>query len=104
MECGSGMVEWGVVHSKLQNAKLRIKERMADNEISYVLPKVWVQFVRNVISGLGNRSDPRPNRGRLPCMTVDSVSRSATIKGGHAGAREPTFTVPQCPTNPSYSI
>jgi hypothetical protein len=97
MECGSGMVEWGVVHSKLQNAKLRIKERMADNEISYVLPKVWVQFVRNVISGLGNRSDPRPNRGRLPCMTVDSVSRSATIKGGHAGAREPTFTVPTVP-------
>jgi hypothetical protein len=44
MECGSGMVEWGVVHSKFQNAKLRIKERMVDNEVHYVLPKVWVQF------------------------------------------------------------
>jgi hypothetical protein len=50
--------------------------------------------VRNVISGLGNQSDPRPDRGRLPCMTVDPLSRSATIKGGHAGAWEPMFTVP----------
>jgi hypothetical protein len=50
--------------------------------------------VRNVISGLGNRSDPRPDRGRLLCMAVGPLSRSATIKGGHAGAREPTFTVP----------
>jgi hypothetical protein len=38
------MVEWGVVHSKFQNAKLRIEERMVDNEVRYVLPKVWVQF------------------------------------------------------------
>jgi hypothetical protein len=53
--------------------------------------------VRNVISGWGNRSDPRPDRGRLPCMAVGPISRSATIKGGHAGAREPTFTVPTVP-------
>jgi hypothetical protein len=53
--------------------------------------------VRNVISGLGNRSDPRPDRGRLPCMLVGPLSRSATIKGGQAGAREPTFTVPTLP-------
>jgi hypothetical protein len=38
--------------------------------------------VRNVISGLGNRSDPRPDRGRLPYMVVGPLSRSATIKGG----------------------
>jgi hypothetical protein len=50
--------------------------------------------VRNVISGSGNRSDPRPDQGRLPCMTVGPLSRSATIKGGQAGAREPTFAVP----------
>jgi hypothetical protein len=38
------MVEWGVVQSKFQNAKLRIEERMVDNEVCYVLPIVWVQF------------------------------------------------------------
>jgi hypothetical protein len=45
-----------------------------------------VLTVRNVISELGNRSDLRPDRGRLPCMTVSPLSRSATIKGGQAGA------------------
>jgi hypothetical protein len=50
--------------------------------------------VKNVISGLVNRSDPRPDRGRLSCMAVDPLSHSATIKEGHVGAREPTFTVP----------
>jgi hypothetical protein len=34
----------GVVHSKFQNAKLWIEERLVDNEVCYVLPKVWVQF------------------------------------------------------------
>jgi hypothetical protein len=53
--------------------------------------------VRNVISGSGNRSDPRPDRGRLPCMAVGPLSHSATIKGGQAGAREPRFTVPTVP-------
>jgi hypothetical protein len=38
------MVEWGVVHSKFQNAKLKIEERMVDSEVRYVLPKLWVQF------------------------------------------------------------
>jgi hypothetical protein len=38
------MVEWGEVHSKFQNDKLRIEERMVDNEVRYILPKVWVQF------------------------------------------------------------
>jgi hypothetical protein len=49
--------------------------------------------VRNVISGLKNQSDPRPDRGRLSCMTVTPLSRSATIKGGKVGAQELTFTV-----------
>jgi hypothetical protein len=53
--------------------------------------------VRNMISGLGNRSDPRPDRGRLSCMAVDPLSRSAIIKEGQAGAREPTFTMPTVP-------
>jgi hypothetical protein len=53
--------------------------------------------VRNVISGLGNQSDLRPDRGHLLCMAVCPFSRSATIKGGHAGAREPTFTMPTVP-------
>jgi hypothetical protein len=53
--------------------------------------------VKNMISGLGNQSDPRPDQGRLPCMAVGPLLRSATIKGGHAGARERTFTVPTVP-------
>jgi hypothetical protein len=58
--------------------------------------------VRKVISESGNRSDPRPDRGHLPCMAVGPLSRSATIKGGQAGAREPMFVVPTVPpTNPS---
>jgi hypothetical protein len=38
------MVEWGVVQTKVQNAKLQIEERVVDNEVKYVLPTVWVQF------------------------------------------------------------
>jgi hypothetical protein len=41
------MVEWGggVVHSKFHNAKIRIEERLVDNEAKFVLPKVWIQFM-----------------------------------------------------------
>lgn len=38
------MVEWGVVQTKVQNAKFQIEERVVDNEVKYVLPTVWVQF------------------------------------------------------------
>jgi hypothetical protein len=38
------MVEWGVVHTKFQNAKIKIEERMIDNDVKFVLPKVWIQF------------------------------------------------------------
>jgi hypothetical protein len=47
-----------------------------------------------MISGLGNRSDPRPDQGRLLCMSVGPLSRSVTIK---RGAREPTFAVSTVP-------
>jgi hypothetical protein len=53
--------------------------------------------VRKVISRSGNRSDPRPDRERLPCMAVGPLSRRATIKGGQAEAHEPTFAVPTVP-------
>jgi hypothetical protein len=53
--------------------------------------------VRNVISGSGNRSDSRPDRGRLLCVAMGPLSRSATIKGGQARARELTFAVPTMP-------
>jgi hypothetical protein len=59
--------------------------------------KIKGETVRNVISGLGNQSDPRTDRGRLYCMAVAPLSRSATLKGVHVGAREPTFTVPTVP-------
>jgi hypothetical protein len=39
------MVEWGVVHTKFQNAKLQIEERMLGHEVKYILPKVWIQFM-----------------------------------------------------------
>jgi hypothetical protein len=38
------MVEWGVVHTKFQQAKIKIEERMVDNEVKFVLPKVLIQF------------------------------------------------------------
>jgi hypothetical protein len=38
------MVEWRVVHSKFQSANIRIEERMVDNEVKFVLPKVENQF------------------------------------------------------------
>jgi hypothetical protein len=59
--------------------------------------KIKGENVRKVISGSGNRSDPRPNRGPLSCMAVGLLSRSVTIKGGQAGARKPMFTVPTVP-------
>lgn len=39
------MVEWGPVQAKVQNAKLQIEERQVHQEVKYVLPRVWVQFV-----------------------------------------------------------
>jgi hypothetical protein len=33
-----------VVHTKFQNAKIKIKERMVDNEVKFVLPRLWIQF------------------------------------------------------------
>jgi hypothetical protein len=38
------IVEWGVVHTKFQSAKIKIEERMVDNEVKFVLPRVWIQF------------------------------------------------------------
>jgi hypothetical protein len=40
------MVEWGVVQTKFQNAQLKIRERMIDNKVVKVLPRIWVQFNR----------------------------------------------------------
>jgi hypothetical protein len=62
--------------------------------LAFNLLALLAAYVRNVISGSRNRSDSRPDRGRLSCMAVGPLSRSTTIKGGQAGAREPTFTVP----------
>jgi hypothetical protein len=38
------MVDCGVVHTKFQNAKIKIEERMVDNEVKFVLPIVWIEF------------------------------------------------------------
>jgi hypothetical protein len=38
------MVKWGVVHSKFNNAKIKIGEMSIDNKVVKVLPKIWVQF------------------------------------------------------------
>lgn len=37
------IVEWGAVHSKC-NATVQVEDRGVDNEVKYVMPKVWVQF------------------------------------------------------------
>jgi hypothetical protein len=39
------MVEWGVVQTKFDNAKLKIVKKMIDNKVVKVLPKIWVQFI-----------------------------------------------------------
>jgi hypothetical protein len=58
--------------------------------------------VRKVISGSGNRSDLRPDRGRLPCMVVGPLSRSATIKkGASRGTRTNVRRAHSAPTNPN---
>jgi hypothetical protein len=60
----------------------------------------WLEIVysvRKVISGSENRSNPRSDRGRLSCMAVSPFLRSATIKRGQTGAREPTFIVSTVP-------
>jgi hypothetical protein len=36
------MVEWGIVHSKFYSAKLKIEERMVDNEVvTPQPPRAW---------------------------------------------------------------
>jgi hypothetical protein len=32
----------GVVHSKFQNTKVKIEERMIDKEVKFMLSKVWI--------------------------------------------------------------
>jgi hypothetical protein len=34
-----------VVHTEFQNAKIKIEERMVDNDVKFMLPKVWIQFL-----------------------------------------------------------
>jgi exocyst complex component 6 len=71
----------------LENRKLQLT---SDFDVIAATPFL----VSHRIFGSGNRSDSRPDRGRLSCMAVDPLLRSATIKGGQAGTREPTFAVP----------
>jgi hypothetical protein len=58
------------------------------------------QIVRKVISGSGNRSNPRPDRGRLPCMAVGPLSRNATIKEGKPVHGNKSSSCPQCSHKP----
>jgi hypothetical protein len=53
--------------------------------------------VRKVISGSPDRETDPIRAECLSCMAVGHISHSATIKGGQAGAREPTFVVPTVP-------
>jgi hypothetical protein len=39
-----GMVEWGVVQSKFNKSRFQIEEHLADTEVKYILPKVWIQI------------------------------------------------------------
>jgi hypothetical protein len=65
------------------------------------------QIVRNVISsgrisGSVFRSETYPDRGRLSCMVVGSLSRSATIKGEVSRGTETNVRrAHSAPTNPN---
>jgi hypothetical protein len=52
------------------------------------------------ISGSENRSNPRVDRGRLPCMAVDPLSHSVTIKRGKPGHGNQRSSCSQCPHKP----
>jgi hypothetical protein len=70
-----------ILYSRLLDIEARlVLKRCNGNQMRHII-------VRKVISGSGNRSNPRPDWGRLPCMAVSPLSRSATIKGGQARAR-----------------
>jgi hypothetical protein len=65
-----------------------------------------VTRVRNVIfgriSGSVSRSETRPDRGRLSCMAMTPLSRSATIKGeASRGTRTNVRRAHSAPTNPN---
>jgi hypothetical protein len=62
----------------------------------------WVCNVKKVISGSGNRSNPHPDRGHLPCMAVGPLLRSATIKrGARRGTGTNVHRAHSAPTNPN---
>jgi hypothetical protein len=75
---GAGLIAW------IRNRRRRVwnsaENRMVEGRVLHTRVQEW--SVRKVISGSGNRSDPRPNRGRLLCMAVSPLSRSVIIKIG----------------------
>jgi hypothetical protein len=87
VEGGSGAVGHGPGTERLPlrhaRRQLRRVERLPHDQLRGVPGDGTHQRgVRNVISGSGNRSNPRPDRGRLSCMPVGPLSRSAIIKEG----------------------
>jgi hypothetical protein len=78
------MVEWGVVHTKFQNAKIKIEKRMVDNDVKFVLPNVWIQF-----TGL-----PAHLRDYLIIWAVGSITRHHGISRLQVMVMDPNL-IPQ---------
>jgi hypothetical protein len=38
------MIEWGLVQSKFNNAKMVIQERGSRDRAKYAMPRIWLQF------------------------------------------------------------
>jgi hypothetical protein len=79
------------IQTKPDGASRRTKEQIVRNVIS----SGW-------ISGSVFRSETRPERGRLSCMTVGPLSRSAIIKGeARRGTETNVRRAHSAPTNPN---
>jgi hypothetical protein len=60
------MVEWGVVHTKFQNAKIKIEERMVDNDVKVCVAKSVDSIYRTSIAS-SQLSDYMGARVNLGC-------------------------------------
>jgi hypothetical protein len=96
----------------VRNGKLAREEKLQihgySRNVPYgrLYPFNYAVCVRNVISrqisGSVSRSETRPDRGRLLCMAVGPLSRSATIKGeASRGTGINVRRAHNAPTNPN---
>jgi hypothetical protein len=97
-----------VIQNTAKTFSLSVVKEKNRRTQKYKMPwtvKSSLKTVRNVnspgrISGSVSRSETRPDRGRLPCMAVGPLSRSATIKGeASRGTKTNVRRAHSAPTN-----